>query len=249
MNALLVAVLFIVMTNGLLFASKTVAADVPTREAKGDYVVLLHGMGRTAISMKGLEWYLSKRGYRVINVTYNSRKYSVEALAENYLRPLLDKKITDRSAKVNFVTHSLGGIIVREYFKEFAVENLGRVVMLAPPNHGSEIIDFLKAHCLTRNFLGASGRELGTSTNSLPNRLGAVQFECGIIAGDRSLNPFLSSFLCRPNDGKVTVASAKVEGMGDLLVLHSTHTWLMWRKKSLDQIQFFLRSGHFEHAT
>jgi triacylglycerol lipase len=212
-----------------------------------DYVVLLHGMGRTSLSMKRMEQFLENHGYRVINVSYHSRRLTIEQLSENYLRPLLDQKITDPDAKVHFVTHSLGGIIVRQYLSSHTPKNLGRVVMLAPPNHGSEIIDCLKANPISRDFVGSSGRELGTDSDAVPNRLGPVHFECGIIAGDRSFNPFLASLLPNPNDGKVSVASAKVEGMSDFLVLHSTHTWLMWRERTLRQTLYFLEAGHFDH--
>ena len=74
----------------------------------------------------------------------------------------------------------------------------------------------------------------------------AVAIDCGIIAGDCSLNPLLSCMLTGPNDGKVTVASARLDGMRDFLVLHYSHTWLMWRKNTLRQIQCFLESGKFE---
>jgi pimeloyl-ACP methyl ester carboxylesterase len=231
-----------------LLLAAAASAEAMDEKQKSDYVVLLHGMGRTSLSMKRMEHYLANHGYRVINVTYHSRRLSIEQLSEDYLRNLLAQKITDPGAKVHFVTHSLGGIILRQYLANHAPENLGRVVMLAPPNHGSEIIDCLQAHPISREFIGASGRELGTGADAVPNRLGPVHFECGVIAGDRSFNPFLTALLPRPNDGKVSVASAKVEGMSDCLVLHSTHTWLMWRERALRQTLRFLESGHFDHA-
>jgi len=121
------------------------------------------------------------------------------------------------------------------------------VVMMAPPNHGSEIIDRLRANPISRRFLGVASKELGTRSDDLPQRLGPIHFECGVIAGDRSLNPLLSSMLSGPNDGKVTVESARLHGMSDFLILHSGHTWLMWRERTLRQIDCFLESGHFDH--
>jgi hypothetical protein len=197
--------------------------------------------------MKRLEHHLSKRGYRVINATYRSRKVSVETLAEQFLGPLLRENIQDPEAKVNFVTHSLGGIIVRQYLSGHVLENAGRMVMMAPPNHGSEIIDRLRANPISRRFLGVASKELGTRVDDLPRRLGPVQFECGVIAGDRSQNPLFSAMLTGPNDGKVTVESAKLDGMTDFLVLHSGHTWLMWRERTLKQIDSFLAHGRFDH--
>ena len=219
-----------------------------TTNQSGDYVVLLHGMGRTSLSMKRLEYFLGRHGYRVINASYDSRRFSIEQLSELYLSPLLEQRITDRKVKVHFVGHSLGGIIVRQYLSNHSLENLGRVVMLGPPNHGSEIIDRLRDNPVTRVWLGASARELGTRADDLPNRLGPIPAECGVIAGDRSFNPLLSAMLPGPDDGKVTVASARLEGMRDFLVLHSTHTWLMWRMKALRETLRFLQAGRFDHG-
>jgi len=199
--------------------------------------------------MKGIEWYLKRRGYRVINARYPTHGLSVEQISQTYLAPLLQSEIPQSSAKINFVTHSQGGIVLRQYLSDHDLPNLGRVVMLAPPNHGSQIVDRLQASRVGRPFLGPGYLQLGTGADSLPNRLGPVQFDCGIIAGDCPLNPLLSSMLTGPNDGKVTVASAQVDGMRDFLVLHHSHTWLMWRKNTLRQIQCFLESGRFERPS
>jgi|SRR5581483_1948398 pimeloyl-ACP methyl ester carboxylesterase len=215
----------------------------------GDYVILLHGYGRTAVSMKRLEWHLTKQGYRVVNVSYPATRFSVEELSDLYLHRLLAEKIVNPTARIHFVTHSLGGIIVRQYLSNHRLENLGRVVMLAPPNHGSEIVDHLKKSLLLRRFTGQSRLQLGTSPNDLPKRLGTARFQCGVIAGDCSFNPLLSCLLPGPNDGKVTVESAKLDGMQDFLTIHSTHTWLMWRKGAIRQTLRFLRTGQFDHAS
>ena len=231
----------------LILSNASASGEIAISPTGGDYVVLLHGMGRTSISMKRLENFLSERGYKVINVSYRSRRFSIDQLSEEYLAPLLAEKLTDKDRKVHFVTHSLGGIIVRQYMSTHKLENLGRVVMIGPPNHGSEIIDRLRANCVTRRFLGAAARQLGTRPDDLPAKLGPVHFDCAVIAGDRSLNPFLSAILPGANDGKVTVASARVEGMQDFLVVHGTHTWMMYKQTVLEQTLCFLQTGHFNH--
>jgi hypothetical protein len=101
---------------------------------------------------------------------------------------------------------------------------------------------------LSREFLGLAGRELGTTTNDVPAKLGPVNFDCGVIAGDCSLNPILSAMLTGLNDGKVTVESAKVSGMSDFLLLHYSHTWLMWRERTLQETRRFLEFGNFSCA-
>lgn len=236
------------LAGSLMMLSCGVAtAETAPSTAKGDYVVLLHGLGRTAVLMKRAEWFLKARGYRVVNETYPSRQFSIEQLADGWLKELLEARISDSNVPVHFVTHSLGGIVLRQYLSNHRVENLGRVVMLAPPNHGSAIMDRQKNHFVSRKVLGPAGEQLGTSAKDGPGRLGPVDFECGVIAGDRSLNPFLASALSGPNDGKVTVESARIAGMRDFIILPSTHTWIAWRARTLGQVLSFLRSGRFLH--
>jgi triacylglycerol lipase len=202
-------------------------------------------LGRSSLSMKRVQWTLQSAGYNVLNVSYPSRSYSVERLSEEYLGKMIAAKIPADAGKVHFVTHSLGGILLREYLSHHTMTNLGRVVMLAPPNHGSRVVDALREHALGRWILGPAGRQLGTGTNDVPQRLGPVDFPLGVIAGDVSLNPFFSRVLETPNDGKVSVASARIAGMSDFAVVHSSHTWIMWRAETLRDILTFLREGHF----
>jgi triacylglycerol lipase len=238
-------------TSALVFLAGTTAvpaASVNAGNTKNECVILLHGLGRTSWSMKGLEIYFKRRGYQVVNARYPTTGLSVEQISRRYLAALLQSEPAASAAKVHFVTHSQGGIVIRQYLSNHQLDNLGRVVMLAPPNHGSEIIDHLKSVPGLRRLLGPGTLELGTTPGDLPQRLGPIRFECGVIAGDRSLNPFLSALLPGPNDSKVTVASAQADGLRDFLVLHSTHTWLTWRGRTFRQALGFLESGRFNHG-
>jgi pimeloyl-ACP methyl ester carboxylesterase len=210
-----------------------------------DVVVLLHGMGRSALSMKRLEWALVNRGYRVVNVSYPSTRFAVEQLTDRHLRPALQAVERSSPTRVHFVTHSLGGILLRHYLAAHALTNLGRVVMLGPPNRGSEVADVLRRWSCYRLLVGPAGLQLGTGERDLPRTLGPARFEVGIIAGDRSLNPFLSRLLPGPDDGKVSVAGARLDGMADFLVVHHSHTWLPWRKAVVQQVVAFLETGRF----
>ncbi len=220
-----------------------------TASPRGDYVVLLHGLGRTPLSMKRLEWSLQQAGYRVVNLSYPSTRVTIEQAARDYLAEGLRDRISDPAAKVHFVTHSLGGIVLRQYLAEHTLPNLGRVVMLAPPNHGSELADHWKPHASYAFFTGPSGQQLGTDASSIPLRLGPANFELGIIAGDRSLNPRFSAHIPGPNDGKVSVASARLEGMRDFLVVHHSHTWLPWCNSAVRGVLEFLATGTFTRAS
>ncbi len=227
-------------------SSPTQGGGSGPRQPAGDYVILLHGLGRSAWSMKRLEWALTKEGYRVINVSYPSTRYSIQDLARDYLAKLLQAQTPDRQVKIHFVTHSLGGIIVRQYLSEHALENLGRVVMLAPPNQGSELTDKLRRNFFYKLFMGPSGQQLGTDADSVPKRLGPARFELGVIAGDRSLNPLFSAWIPGPDDGKVSVESTTMPAMKDFLVVHHTHTWMMWSKEVVGAVLQFLRNGKFK---
>jgi triacylglycerol lipase len=225
--------------------AKLSASSIARPGTGADYVVLLHGLGRTPISMKRLEWSLKKENYRVINASYPSTRVSIQEAADRWLGEILRERTPDKTVKIHFVTHSLGGIVLRQYLSEHRIENLGRVVMLAPPNQGSELADRLKNNCIYRFATGPAGQELGTGVSSLPRQLGAADFELGIIAGDRSLNPLFSAWIPGADDGKVSVASARLTGMQDFLVVHHSHTWMAWSGEVSEAVTRFLRTGCF----
>ena len=220
-------------------ASKSRSAPAGQR----DCVILIHGLGRTPLSMKRLEWTLKREGYRVVNLRYPSRRCGVEQLADEYL----DKAVAAQSqaGRIHFVTHSMGGIVLRQYLAGHTVTNLGRAVMLAPPNHGSELADRLKKSTVGRWILGPAGCELGTGASALPERLGPAHFQLGVIAADSPLGRWLYRVFSGPNDGKVSVQSAQLDGMADFLVVPDSHTWIMWRADTSRQVLAFLENGHF----
>lgn len=219
----------------------------PQTPASGDYVILLHGLARSYRSMRKLGKYLTDRGYRVINVDYPSTRYSIEYLAENVLSEVVTSCDSGPETKINFVTHSMGGIIVRYFLKHYGIPNLGRVVMLSPPNQGSELVDHLKDSGVFKKRNGPAGQQLGTDADSLPLKLGPVDFELGVIAGDRSFNPVSSMIIPGPDDGVVSVARAKVKGMSDFIVMPNTHTFIMKSKRVIRQVLCFLEHGEFMH--
>lgn len=224
------------------------ATAVSAEPSLRDRVVLLHGLGRTSLSMKRIEHDLHRRGYEVVNVDYPSKRLSVAQLADDYLPTALAARPRTPGTRVHFVTHSLGGIVLRSHLERHIIPDLGRVVMLAPPNQGSEVADALRRIRPFRWLLGPAFLQLGTAAQDVPRQLGPVDFELGVIAGDRTLNPLFSRLLPGPDDGKVSVASTRVEGMKDFLILHTSHTWMMWRRPTLDQIAHFLAEGRFARA-
>jgi triacylglycerol lipase len=192
---------------------------------------------------------LGAAGYHVENLRYPSRSVSIEKLSDMAIdRALADPEMQSCS-RIHFVTHSMGGILVRSYFRRHDHGRLGRVVMLGPPNSGSEVVDKLGGWWLFQKLNGPAGCELGTDSNSTPNKLGPVNFELGVIAGDWSINWINSIMIKGKNDGKVSVERTKVAGMKELLVVHVPHPILMQNRGVIESTLRFLRYGNFEPQT
>jgi len=221
---------------------------VPAAENQ-EYVILLHGLCRTSRSMVPMERALSKSGYQVLNVDYRSRTAPVEKLSDDAIGQALTDCQMAGATKIHFVTHSLGGILVRSYLSRHTIPKLGRVVMLGPPNQGSEVVDKLGSWWLFKKLNGPAGDELGTDTNSTPNKLGPANFCVGVIAGDRSINWINSRLIPGRDDGKVSVERTKLAGMTDRIVIHAAHPFLMRDQTAIRQTILFLRTGRFERMT
>lgn len=249
------------------------SAAPASASAAPDTVVLLHGLGRTRLSLLHLARALAADGYRVVNLTYPSRTRPLEWLAATWLPAQLAAHVPaaalaavpgppDSAAassdpavappRLHFVTHSMGGILVRLWLRETGTPpHLGRVVMLAPPNAGSELPDRLAAWPAFRWATGLNGRRLGTGPASLPRALGpwpAPTSPLGIIAGTKPLPLLPAAWVPAPHDGKVSVASTHLAGESAHLSLPLSHTWLPWHRTAVAAVRTFLRTGAFAPA-
>ncbi|NKB32098.1 MAG: alpha/beta hydrolase [Pseudomonadales bacterium] len=207
-------------------------------------VVLLHGLARVSNSMGELESKLNRSGFDAVNINYPSIRYEIDVLADDAVGRGIGQCLSNSPEKIHFVTHSLGGILVRHYLQENELDLLGKVVMLGPPNQGSEIVDGLSP-VPGFGFLGPAGFVLGTEDDSILKDLGPVYFELGVIAGTTNINPIGFLFIDGPNDSIVSVESTKVEGMNAHLVLPVTHTFMMRNNEVIDHTIHYLKTGQF----
>ncbi|MFK8018452.1 MAG: esterase/lipase family protein [Pseudomonadales bacterium] len=238
------ALTFFALLSVLLHGLPTVAAPLASNtSAKSECVVLLHGLARTEKAMRPLADALTANGYTAVNLGYPSTKASIEQLAEPAVKKALAECPSGRT--IHFVSHSMGGIILRQYLSQHSIADMGRVVMLAPPNKGSEVVDSLHKMPGYYWLNGPAGLQLGTGANSVPLRLGPAHFNLGIIAGTSTFNPILSLMLPNPDDGKVSVANTKLEGMNDHISMPVTHTFMMSNDDVIEQVLYYLKNGRF----
>lgn len=224
-----------------------VATDVAT-SGEADCVVLLHGLVRSSASLDRLGHYLTAAGYSVENWSYPSRKKPIEQLAFEAV-PAAARRCREHGAqRVHFVTHSMGGLLVRYYLSRQAIDGLGRVVMIAPPNRGSELADIWAGVPGYRALNGPAGHQLGTNPGSLPLSLGPANFDVGVIAGTNTTNPVFSWLIPGRDDGKVAVERTRLDGMRDFLVVPAAHSLIMRDAIVLEQTAFFLKHGRFARS-
>lgn len=220
-------------------------SELVASQTTDECVVLLHGLNRSWRAMRPMAEAMQAAGFTTVNVDYPSQSGTIEEIAPVAVGLGLNECRESGATRIHFVTHSLGGILLRYENKHSNIPDLGRVVMLGPPNQGSEIIDKTRDWPGFEMLSGAAGAQLGTDPDSMPIQLGAVDFELGVIAGTGTINVFSSAMLPNPNDGKVSVARTQVQGMSDFLIVVNSHRYISRSDLVFRNTESFLRSGSF----
>ncbi|MFZ3584121.1 alpha/beta hydrolase [Loktanella sp. DJP18] len=187
---------------------------------------------------------LENRGHEAVFLDYPSTEADIVQLTDAIM-PVGVKACAGKPTSV--VAHSMGGLILRTWLRDHEIPNIHRVVMLGTPNQGSDLADALGDIDLYHWINGPAGADLMTGPDGIASGLPPANFELGVIAGDLSLNPVFSSLVDGPDDGKVSVASTRLNGMKDHIVMHTTHTFMMNNPLVIAETAHFIERGTFNH--
>ena len=204
-------------------------------------VVLLHGILRAATSMSSVQVVLEEAGYAVLNLDYPSTTKNLQEIAD-HIHPAIAEFSAKLEGKLHFVTHSMGGLVARVYLASHRPVNLGRVVMLAPPNQGSELADVLGDFWAYKMLFGPAGQQLVTNE---AEKLPVPDYPVGVIAGNRSVYPVASLFLPGENDGRVSLERARINADGPLYPVPASHPVIMQHRLVHEAVKCFLETGAF----
>lgn len=212
-----------------------------------DAVVVLHGIFQPAFTMLPLCRYLEEEGYSVLNLDYPSTSYPIEDIAK-MIADRIEAHAASVDGKLHLVGFSMGGLVIRAFLRNRVPLNLGKVVMIGTPNHGSEVADFLKSFLPFRYLYGPAGQQLVTDQKEFSSIFANDGFDLGIIAGDSSSYSIMGRLIGQPSDGKVSVASTKLACAADHLVVNSSHTMLPHNGTVWAETVAFLRKGGFSRS-
>lgn len=237
----------------MLFASAAGALVHPTRASTStgasvpqsrEVVYLLHGIGKSKFDMLRLQMALRREGYQVVNWQYPSRRYSICELA-GQLAAYIQAHPAER---ISFVTHSMGGIVVRTYLSNYRPSNVHRFVMIAPPNQGAWLANRLSQWRIFRWYFGPAGLDLCEGDAGKCVTAGIPECTFGIIAGGRQDQRGMNPFIPGDNDGTISVDCTSLPGAADFVVLPYCHPFIQMMPSTIRYVTNFLKTGCFHPA-
>lgn len=221
----------------------------PNTKARGELVVLLHGIFTTGLRLYRIHKRLVQDGYAVLSITYPSRRFALSNIAEEVAEQISRYRRPEET--LSLVGYSMGGLVARAYIKRTDAVQPRAIVCIGTPNQGTEYVDGVLSNPITslifRRLAGPPGLEMATK-GGVTDTLGPVpeQIKLGVIAGSGGY--LLWPRMPGAHDGKVTVERTKVEGMTDHVVIPVTHVAMIHKQSVIDQVAHFLEHERFDHA-
>ena len=204
-----------------------------------EYVVVFHGVYGKFEDMSIIAESLNKEGYNVISIQYPTNTDSVEEITEKYIKPVLDG--IDKDKKVNFIVHSMGSGVLRYYLKNNEVKNLGKVVFISPPSHGSALSDN-PVSSLLKEPLGKAVAQFSMKEGSFVNKLGNPDYPCYVMIGNKTNNPIYSAMIPGKDDGMVPLNSSKLDTCDYKIIEKTTHTSILKDERTISEIKKYLNN-------
>ncbi|HEY1065143.1 MAG TPA: alpha/beta fold hydrolase, partial [Pirellulales bacterium] len=212
----------------------------------GTAVVVLHGLIRTRHSMAQIARRLRREGHAVYNLSYCSTRRPIPWHADNLRRVLAG---LEQHAEIHLVGYSLGGLVIRAALANHDDPRVRRVVTIGTPHLGAEKADKWAGWPLFDFVAGETGWQLGTGERSITRVLPpTLNREFGVIAGGRGRDRGYSPILPGDNDWTVTVASTRLPGAADFLLVRAPHSLLTHNRQVQDATASFLEHGWFRSA-
>ena len=218
--------------------------ELNLKDMSGRAVILIHGIGRSSKSFRSMAKALQEDGYTVVGFDYPSTRVSIPESAE-YLHKTIQS--LEGIEEIDTVCHSMGGLLLRAYLQKHNEPRFRRAVMLGVPNKGAQMADILKGNPLFKVVLGPAGQQLVTDNDGIIPKLPAPNFPFAVIAGGRSAAKGYNPILPGDNDSTVTVASTRLPGAADFLLLPVIHSFLMNNDQCVEATRHFLTHGQLVH--
>ncbi|MGE0609065.1 MAG: lipase family alpha/beta hydrolase [Pirellulales bacterium] len=222
---------------------------------QGEAVIVLHGMMRSSACMQDFADYLHREGgYSTFAITYPTAQGDLAEHAQ-YLASVI--RNLHGIERIHLVGHSMGSLVIRHYLADETDEELGRtpdariarIVMLGPPNHGSPLADAWAGNFLYDTLLGPAATQLAVGPDEMGDQLAVPAGEFGIIAGGRGDGKGWNPALSGDDDGTVPVASTRLPGATDFIVLPVMHTAMIKDESTMECTLRFLQHGYFRTDT
>lgn len=197
-------------------------------------IVLIHGLMRTSESMASLRYHLQTQGYQVYNYSYPSLEDTIHEHGIS-LHESIEKLIAQNpNTEIDFVTHSMGGIIARDALAQLSSKELkqvGCLIMLAPPSQGSTMAKVVtQVFPLITRFIKPLA-ELSSDEAAYVHKVPIPKVKIGIIAGRF--------------DAKSPPAATHLDGQAEPVIVNAAHTFIMDNSQTKILVSRFLEKGSF----